>query len=135
MAQIIGYMLHDAVGNMEQPVEDYSPSALERLEADGIIFVAVYDDGSREIVKAAAVAEPEPQMNGVTLCTPKYVDDRTAATVAVFDALASIVDPEASATAADETGEAAGQADPVEAFKAALTALKALESKKEAEVG
>lgn len=135
MAQIIGYMLHDAVGNMEQPVEDYSPSALERLEADGIIFVAVYDDGSREIVKAAAVAEPEPQMNGVTLCTPKYVDDRTAATVAVFDALASIVDPEASATAADETDEAAGQADPVEAFKAALTALKALESKKEAEVG
>lgn len=127
MAQIIGYMAHDAVSNMEQALDDYSAETIERLAAGGIIFVAVYDDGSREVVGPSEVVEPKPQMNGVTLCTPKYVDDRTAATVAVFDALAAIVDPDSAAATAEETGEAtAAQADPVEAFKAALAALKAL---------
>ena len=73
-------------------------------------------------------------MNGVTLCTPKYVDNRTAATVAVFDALTAIVDPESAVATADETGEeAAMAADPVETFKAALAALKALGPKGETE--
>lgn len=129
LAQIVGYMAHDAASNMEQPLDAYDADTLSRLAADGIIFVAVYDDGSRRVVNAAEVSEPEPQMNGVTLCTPKYVDDRTTATIAVFDALATIVDPGSAVAAADETGEETeAQADPVETFRAALAALKELEN-------
>ena len=136
MAKIIGYMVHDAVTNMEWQLENFDQAAVAGLESSGLIIVAVYDDDSRAIVHAADVTEPEPQVNGITLVTPAYVDNRTAATAAVFDALAAIVDPESAVVTADETGEeAAAAADPVEAFKAALTALKALESKKEAEVG
>ena len=136
MAKIIGYMVHDAVTNMEWQLENFDQAAVAGLESSGLIIVAVYDDDSRAIVHAADVTEPEPQVNGITLVTPAYVDNRTAATAAVFDALVAIIDPESAVATADETGEeAAAAADPVEAFKAALTALKALESKKEAEVG
>lgn len=136
MAKIIGYMVHDAVTNMEWQLENFDQAAVAGLESSGLIIVAVYDDDSRAIVHAADVTEPEPQVNGITLVTPAYVDNRTAATAAVFDALVAIIDPESAVATADETGEeAATAADPVETFKAALTALKALESKKEAEVG
>lgn len=132
MSKIIGYMAHDAVSNTEAVVDDYGAEALSSLAAAGVIFVAVHDDGTREVVEASEVTEPEPQVNGVTLVTPKYVDARTEATVAVFDALAAIVDPESSAATADETGEAAEAADPVQAFKDALAALRALGAKEEA---
>ena len=56
-----------------------------------------------------------------------YVDKRTAATVACFDALSAIVDPQPATT--DETGEGTEAVDQVEAFRAALAALKALEAK------
>ena len=58
---------------------------------------------------------------------PTYVDMRTGATVACFDALSAIVDPQPAT--ADETGEGTEPIDPVEAFRAALAALKALEAK------
>ena len=136
MAKIIGYMVHDAVTNMEWQLENFDQAAVAGLESSGLIIVAVYDDVSRAIVHAADVTEPEPQVNGITLVTPAYVDNRTAATAAVFDALVAIIDPESAAATADETGEeAATAADPVETFKAALAALKALGPKKEAEVG
>lgn len=136
MAKIIGYMVHDAVTNMEWQLENFDQAAVAGLESSGLIIVAVYDDDSRAIVHAADVTEPEPQVNGITLVTPAYVDNRTAATAAVFDALVAIIDPESAAATADETGEeAATAADPVETFKAALAALKALGPKKEAEVG
>ena len=129
MAQIIGYMAHDAACNMEQPLDSYDAAYLSRLAADGIIFVAVYDDGSRCVVSADEVSEPEPQMNGITLCTPKYVNDRTTATIAVFDALAAIVDPESAVATTEETGdETEVKADPVEVFRAALAALRRLET-------
>lgn len=126
MAKIVAYMAHDPVCNMEEQVTDFDPGTLSNMEAGGIIFVAVYDDESRAVVKASEMSEPEPQVNGVKLVTPKYVDLRTEATVAVFDALSAIVDPEASVAAADEAGETAEAADPVETFKAALIDLKAL---------
>lgn len=136
MAKIIGYMVHDAVTNMEWQLENFDQAAVAGLESSGLIIVAVYDDDSRAIVHAADVTEPEPQVNGITLVTPAYVDNRTAATAAVFDALVAIIDPESAVATADETGEeAATAADPVETFKAALAALKALGPKKEAEVG
>ncbi len=126
MPKIIAYMAHDPVCNMEEPLTVFDADTLSTMEARGIVFVAVYDDDSRAVVKASEIVEPEPQMNGITLVTPTYVDKRTAATVAVFDALAAIVDPEASAVAVDETGETTETANPVETFKTALSALKEL---------
>lgn len=129
MTRIIGYMAHDAACNMEQPLDNYDATELSRLAAAGIIFVAVYDDGSRRVVSVDEVSEPEPQMNGVTLCTPKYVDDRMVATIAVFDALAAIVDTESAVATTEETGEEIeAKTDPVEVFRVALAALRRLET-------
>ncbi len=128
MASIIGYMAHDVLGNCEGQVEDFSdPSVLAAAEAAGVVFVAVYDDGHREIVKAADVTEPQPRVCGVDIAGVRYVDMRTEATVAALDALAQVVDPGATVEAASETGEdGTATADPVETFKAALEALRAL---------
>lgn len=129
------YMIHDPIGNVENMLTVFDTEQLAEAESHGIVFIAVYDDGSRVRVAAEDIAEPVPHACGVTLCTPTYVDDRTNATVAVFDALVAIVDPESTVATADETGEEVETAaDPVETFKAALTALKALEPKKEVEV-
>lgn len=126
MAQIIGYMVHDPVANMEWQLDDFEQERLANMESSGFLFIALRDDDTREVVKAIDVAEPKPRVNGVTLVTPTYVDNRTAATVAVFEALSAIVDPESAVATADETGEETeSQADPVEAFKEALAALKA----------
>ncbi len=128
MAAIVAYMAHDPVSNTEQALEAYDKETLARLEGDGIIFVAVDGDGTRKVVKASEVSEPEPQVNGVTLVTPIYVDARTEAIVAVFDALTAIVDPESSVATADETGETAVATDPMQAFRDALASLKALKA-------
>ena len=119
---VVGYAVHDIIGNNEQCLTEYDPDVLQRAEDAGLIFVAQYDDGSREVVKAA-----DPTVNGIPLATAGYVDKRTAATVACFDALSATVAPQPAT--ADETGEGAEAVDPVEAFKAALAALRALEAK------
>lgn len=124
---VVGYAVHDIIGNNEQCLTEYDPDVLQRAEDTGLIFVAQYDDGSREVVKAADVRKPDPTVNGIPLATAGYVDERTAAAVAVFDALSAIVDPQPAT--ADETGEGTEAVDPVEAFRAALAALKALEAK------
>ncbi len=127
MAYIIDYMAHDPVGNVEGQLTCYDPEALAEAESNGIVFIAVMSDGTREIVKASEVSEPAPQGQDFVFVQPTYVDDRTAATVAVFDALAAIVDPESAVATAEETGEeTAAQADPLETFREALAALKAL---------
>lgn len=127
MAQIIGYMAHDAASNMEWAIDDYSTETIERLAADGIIFVAVYDDDSRAVVEPTEVVEPEPQMGGVTLCTPKYVDDRISPIAAALNALKAIIGSDDSAAAADaDEIEVAG--NPLDAFNEALAALNALEN-------
>ena len=122
---VVGYAVHDIIGNNEQCLTEYDPDALQRAEDAGLVFVAQYDDGTREVVKAADVRKPDPTVNGIPLATAGYVDERTA-TVAVFEALSAIVDPQPAT--ADETGEEAESVDPVEAFRAALAALKALEA-------
>ena len=122
---VVGYAVHDIIGNNEQCLTEYDPDVLQRAEDTGLIFVAQYD-GTREVVKAADVRKPDPTVNGIPLATAGYVDERTAATVAVFDALSAIVDPQPAT--ADETGEEAEAVDPVEAFRSALAALKALEA-------
>ena len=93
MANIIAYMAHDAVSNTEGVVQDFDSTHLQELEDNGIIFIAVYDDETRATVKAADVTEPEPMVNGVELATPAYVDERTDSAIAVFDAIADVLDP------------------------------------------
>lgn len=121
---VVAYLAHDPIGNVEGYVTDYSPEVLAAGEAAGIIFIAEYNDGSREVAKATDIVEPSPAVNGIKVVAPGYVDKRTDATIAVFDALAAIVDPEVAALSAD--GAPAEQADPAAAFAAALAKLKAL---------
>ncbi|RHL22111.1 hypothetical protein [Collinsella sp. AF38-3AC] len=125
MSQIVDYLIHDPVGNVEGQLGDYDPVRLEEAEKNGMVFIAVMDDGERRLVKAADVSEPKQQNQYFTVAKPEYVDERTKATVAVFDAVAAIIDPQPAT--ADESGEAAQQADPVETFRSALAALRALE--------
>ncbi len=121
---IQAYLVHDVVGNQEGYLSDFDPEKLADAEANGLVFVAEYNDGSREVVSAKDVVEPKPRVLGAPVATAGYVDERIAATVACFDALAAIVDPQPAT--ADETGEEVAQVYPVEAFKTALDALKAL---------
>lgn len=129
MAKITHYMAHDPIGNVESYLSEFDSELIARAAAAGIIFVAVYDDGTRKVVDAGEVEEPQQERQAYEIVTTSYVDRRTAATVAVFDALSAIVDPQPAT--ADETGdetEAVDTVDPVEAFRAALAALKALEA-------
>ena len=127
MQKIVSYVAHDAVTNTEKYLEEYDSDTLAKMEKAGMIFLCVYEDGTREIVKAEDIKEPEPRVNGVQLATPYYVDVRTKATVAVFSALEQIIDPEAQVATTDETGEETEMTDPLETFKQALEALKELE--------
>lgn len=120
MAQIIAYMAHSALTNSEAPLETYDTETLQALEDEGITFIAVYDDETREIVKAADITEPEPQVNGVTLCTPVYVDDRYDAVVSVFDAIKPILDELVGTSMPGSSGE-------LSAFKSAISNLKTFE--------
>lgn len=115
---IEAYLLHDPIGNTEGVIAEYDPDKLMQAEANGAIFIAVHGDGRREVVKAASIHEPEPRMNGVTLTKPEYVDARTQATVAVFDALAQQM-----AGGAMLTADGSGAESP---FEKALAALRAL---------
>lgn len=130
MAYIVDYMAHDPVGNVEGQLTCYDAEALAEAEKNGMLFIAVMNDGTREVVKASEVSEPSSQGQDFVFVQPTYVDKRTAATVACFEALSAIVDPQPAA--ADETGEeadAVDPVDPVEAFRVALAELKALEAK------
>lgn len=66
---VVGYAVHDIIGNNEQCLTEYDPEALRRAEDAGLIFVAQYDDGTREVVKAADVRKPDPTVNGIPLAT------------------------------------------------------------------
>ena len=123
---VVGYAVHDIIGNNEQCLTEYDPDVLQRAEDTGLIFVAQYDDGTREVVKAADVRKPDPTVNGIPLAPAGYVDARPPATGGVFDARwATGAPPPAPA---DERRAEAGAVDPVEAFRSALAALKALEA-------
>ena len=87
--RVRAYLVHDAINNMEGYITDYSAEALQAAQESGLIIIAEYNDGSRDRVNAADVVEPQPEVNGVTLVQPSYVDDRMTAVVDVFDALAA----------------------------------------------
>lgn len=86
--RIIKYMLHDLIGNVEGEIAEFDAEKLQKAEDAGAVFIAVYGSGRREIVKAAEIVEPKPMLNGTTLVTPPYVDERMVAVAGVFDALA-----------------------------------------------
>ena len=127
MSHIVDYLIHDPLGNVEGQLSDYDPVRLAEAEKNGMIFIAVMDDGERRLVKAADVSEPKQQNRYFTVAKPEYVDERTKATVAVFDALADIVNPQTAA--ADENGsDEQPVADPIAAFQDALNKLKGLQN-------
>lgn len=121
-APIIGYLLHDAVGNTEEVITSYSEELLEQAEAAGMQFIAVRSDGARELVSREDVREPQPQVNGVTLCQPEYVDKRIDAILEAFEAIGAILEPPAAKTskpkaAGIDTGDLATALDKLRAFK------------------
>lgn len=127
MSHIVDYLIHDPLGNVEGQLSDYDPVRLAEAEKNGMVFIAVMDDGERRLVKAADVSEPKQQNRYFTVAKPEYVDERTKATVAVFDALADIVNPQTAA--ADENGsDEQPVADPIAAFEDALNKLKSLQN-------
>lgn len=124
------YLLHDPIGNVEGAIAEYATEKLVAAEQQGAVFIAVYNTGRREIVKAEDITPPQPMMNGITLVQPIYVDQRAQATVAAFDALQSMLT--SSMATASEVGGASTAAkaktakSPVETFEEALSALRAL---------
>lgn len=61
-----GYVIfwaHDVLANCESFIGDFSPEHLAELEREGMVLVGEREDGSREIVPASEVKEPE---NGET---------------------------------------------------------------------
>lgn len=127
MAKIVRYWAHDPVGNIENMLQSFDKEQLQKGEEAGIVFVAEYDDGTRSIVKAVDVVEPQTFSNdgGITLVLPSYVDERTSATVACFDALAEIVNPSVATSSADD---AEAEVDPIKVFMAAIERLRALKT-------
>ena len=117
--RITHYMLHDPVANAEAEIAEYDPEKLRSAEDAGAVFIAVYSDGDRQIVKAADITEPQPMLSGVELAQPCYVDERMEATVAVFEALEPVLAAVPMAVnAADE--------DSAPTFAEALADLKAI---------
>lgn len=114
--QIIAYILHDAVQNVEGYITNYDKNLLQEAESSGCIIIAERNDGSRQIVKAEDVHEPAPNINGVKLVKHSYVDNRMKAVCEVFDALAETMPSTKSRDASE------GQT----AFAEALAALKAI---------
>ena len=122
MSHIVDYLIHDPLGNVEGQLGDYDPVRLEEAEKNGMVFIAVMDDGERKLVKAADVSKPKQQNQYFTVAKPEYVDERTQATVA-----ADIVNPQTAA--ADENGsDEQPVADPITAFENALNRLKSLQN-------
>lgn len=124
MGNPIYYVAHDPLGNTEQQVAEFDPALLAEAERAGIIFIAVDADGSRTIVPACDVAPPESHEGSISLVQPVYVDDRIDAVLGVFDALQTVMFPEAVAMAAADAQAPPPAADPAQNFREKLEALR-----------
>lgn len=118
------YMAHDALSNTEMQVAEFDPALLAAAEAQGVIFIAVDAAGDRQIVSASEVKPPDGMTGSFTLVEPVYVDDRMDAVLDVFDALQSLMFPEAVALASDDAEPQAATRDPVEVFRKKMDALR-----------
>lgn len=122
MNRIITYWAHDPINNNEGVITNFDTSTLKQAEANGIIIIAEYEDGTREKVNAENVTEPNIQDSDVfVFVTPQYVDTRTTAT---YEAIKSIAD--AITPMIPEGLSTDGQPSPLDAITANLEKLKAL---------
>lgn len=94
MGTITNYIAHDPVGNCEAYVTEFEPDLLRRAEANGIMFIAVHDDGTREVVKAEDVRKPANDGEGqFVIVQPAYVDERIAKLTDALEDLAALFTP------------------------------------------
>lgn len=122
MNRVIAYWAHDPINNNEGVITNFDISALKEAEANGIIIIAEYEDGTREKVNAEDVTEPNIQDSGFfVFVTPQYVDTRTAAAYEAIKSIADAITPMISAALATD-----GQPSPLDAITANLEKLKAL---------
>lgn len=122
MEKPIYYLAHDPLSNTEAMLTDYDAELVSKAAASGIVFIAVDASGNREIVNPEEVSEPEDDSRDFTIVQPQYVDERAQATVAVFDALQSMLMPSVAAIAEDGVDAKT----PAETFEEALSALRNL---------
>ena len=123
MGETVIYLAHDPVSNTEAQVTEFDPALLNAAASQGVVFVAVDAHGNRRIADVSEVKPPEGTEGSLQLVQPVYVDERMQAVVDVFDALQTLVLPEAAALAADDD-QPAQVRDPVETFSAKLAALR-----------
>lgn len=123
MSKTLYHMLHDAIGNCEAMVTEYDEELINRAANNGMIFIAVDEDGNRTVVQPEDVKEPINDDQPFTLVQPLYVDDRMKAVVDVFDALAASV-PAVAASA--DVQPVSSKARSAMSFADALEALRAL---------
>ena len=122
MNRIITYWAHDPINNNEGVITNFDPSTLKQAEANGIIIIAEYEDGTREKVNAENVTEPNIQDSGLfVFVTPQYVDTRTTATYEAIKSIADAITPMIHEALATD-----GQPSPLDAIIANLEKLKAL---------
>lgn len=123
MGSILYYLAHDPIGNCEWQVSDFDRAALAKAAEKKIVFIAVDENGNRDVVDASEVVEPPATGEPLVLVQPVYVDERMMATVAVFDALAADLYPSAAVMtmSAEDAGSAAEGG-----FMAAVARLKGL---------
>lgn len=122
MSKTLYHMLHDPIGNCEAMVTEYDEELISRAASNGMIFIAVDEDGTRTVVQPEDVKEPTNDDQPFTLVQPLYVDDRMKAVVDVFDALAASV----PAVAASADVQPVSRARSSMSFAEALEALRAL---------
>ena len=127
--RIIAYVVHDAVNCNEAYLDNYDSDVLKRADEQGLIFIAVHEDGTRERVGVDQVKCPvTTEEHTISFATPTYVDDRTEATIACFDAISTIINPEAATTSEDSESQSTESADPIKVFEEALKRLHNLYS-------
>lgn len=119
----IYHLAHDPVSNSEAVLSEYDSELINKAAENGIVFIAVDEQGNRTIVPASEVVKPDDDCEQFTFVQPLYVDERLKAVVDVFDALASSV-PAAASTLAVQS--AAGKSRTKMTFAEALEALRLL---------
>lgn len=122
MNRIIAYWAYDPINNNESAITNFDLSTLKQAEANGIIIIAEYEDGTREKVNAENVTEPNIQDSGFfVFVTPQYVDTRTTAAYEAIKSIADAITPMIPTELATD-----GQPSSLDAITANLEKLKAL---------
>ena len=57
MSKTLYHMLHDPIGNCEAMVTEYDEELINRAASNGMILIAVDEDGNRTVVRPEDVKE------------------------------------------------------------------------------